>query len=223
MSIPKVPSDPNKIQWRIDEWFPEIPETVRGRLKLYHGELMKVNKSFGLVLPKTIPSADAIHFADPILAWRVIEKDNKFNEIYDVGSGGGFPGLVFALLSPGKRFHLVESDLRKAEFLKQIILTLRVENADVIVKSIETFPPDSVNCAVCRSFLPLSRSLLVARKIFATKGVFYHLKGDEWAGEISSLPTQLCSYWQPGLLGEYKLPGPSSSETRLAVIRTEKT
>ncbi len=223
MSVPKVVPDPNKIHWRIDEWFPEIPETVRGRLKLLHEEVLKGNKSFGLILPKTVSNADAIHFADSILAWRVIDKDTQVKEIYDVGSGGGFPGLVFALLSPGRKFHLVDADPRKAEFLKQMISLLRIENADVIVRAVETFAGDSINCAVCRSFLPLSRALLVARKVFASKGVFYHMKGDEWAGEFSGLPTQLCSFWQPGLLGEYKLPGPFPSEIRLAIIRTEKT
>lgn len=224
MGIPKiVVPEANLVNWRIGQWFPEIPEPVLNRLKLYQDEVLKFNKAFNLIGAKTLSNTDAFHFADSILAWRVIEKDLKYGEIFDIGSGNGFPGLVFAMLAPGKKFHLVEADPKKAEFLKQALITLRIENADVIVKAIESFAPDSISCAVCRGFLPLAKALLVARKPFTTKGVFYHLKGDEWAGEFSSLPTQLCSYWMPGLLGEYALPLASAATVRLAVIRTEKT
>ena len=222
MSRPKVIADPNKINWRLDEWFPDLPEKMRANLKLYHEELLKFNKTVNLIGAKTVQSADAVHFANSILAARVIEKDLRGDEVYDIGFGNGFPGLVFALLVPNKKIHFVEGDKKRAEFLKHMISILKLKNADVVAQSIEAVGFGSINCAIGRGVLPLSKSLLLARKAFAVNGVYYHLKGEEWAKELATLPTQLCSYWQLGLLSEYVVPGLASSEGRSAVIKTEK-
>ena len=62
----------------------------------------------------------------------------------DIGSGGGFPGLVVAILAqpalPDLRVTLVESDLRKATFLRQAVQALSL-GADVISERIESVPP----------------------------------------------------------------------------------
>lgn len=203
----------------MDQWFPDLSEETRVALKKYHTELLKFNKTLNLIGVKTIPMADAIHFADSILAARVIEKDLKFDEIYDFGSGNGFPGIIMAILMPTKKFHLVDPDSRKAEFLKTIISELHLKNVDVLVRSLENLPDSSVQCAVSRGLAPISKAILMARKVVPVGGVYYHLKGEEWATEIADIPTQLCSFWQPGLLGDYKLP---VGEIRFAVVKTEK-
>jgi 16S rRNA (guanine527-N7)-methyltransferase len=203
----------------VDQWFPDLSEETKASFKKYHTALLKFNKTLNLIGVKTIPMADAIHFADSILASRVIEKDLKFDEIYDFGSGNGFPGIIMAILMPGKKFHLVDPDARKAEFLKAIISELNLKNVDVLVRSLENLPDNSVQCAVSRGLAPISKAILMARKVVPVGGVYYHLKGEEWATEIADIPTQLCSFWQPGLLGDYKLP---VGEIRFAVVKTEK-
>ncbi len=220
MNFAKSGSDALVVNWRIDQWFPDLDENSKKKLKTYHDELLKFNKTVNLIGVKTIPMADAIHFADSILASRVIAKDLKHDEVYDFGSGNGFPGIVLAILYPNKKFHLVDTDQRKAEFLKHIISTLGLKNADVFIRPVEAFPDGAIACAVTRGFASLSKALLMTRKIFPVGGVFYHLKGEEWATEISEIPIQLCSFWQPALLGEYKLP---VGEIKFAVVKTEKT
>ncbi|MEZ0390798.1 MAG: 16S rRNA (guanine(527)-N(7))-methyltransferase RsmG [Pseudobdellovibrionaceae bacterium] len=219
MNFAKSGSDSITIFWRIDQWFPDLSSDCRALLKKYHDELLKFNKTVNLIGVKTIPMADAIHFADSILATRIMEKEISHDEIYDFGSGNGFPGLIMALMMPKKRFHLVEIDQRKAEFLKHMITLLGLKNADVMVRQIESFPEGSIQCAVSRGFASISKSILMTRKIFPIGGIYYHLKSEEWATEIADIPTQLCSYWQPGLLGEYKLP---VGEVRFAVVKTQK-
>lgn len=206
-------------RWRIDQWFPELNPQTKDYLKAYHTELLKFNKTVNLIGVKTIEHADAIHFADCILAHKVIVPHFKQIPIYDFGSGNGFPGVVFAILSPQYSFKLVEIDQRKSEFLKFVVSSLKLKNVEVLNVKLESLPLDSVDQAICRAFAPISKSILLGRKIFKLGGKFFHMKGEEWATEIASIPTQLCTFWQPSLLGDYKLP---VGEVRFAIVQTEK-
>jgi 16S rRNA (guanine527-N7)-methyltransferase len=219
LSIAKSGSEAITIHWRIDQWFPDLSPDLRSKFKKYHEELLKFNKTTPLIGVKTIPMADAIHFADSILAVQVIRKEMNEKEIYDFGSGNGFPGIIMALMMPDVQVHLVEMDSRKAEFLKHMLVQLGIKNANVLIRNVEALPQGSVRRAISRDFGPLSKAMLMTRKIFAVGGIYYHLKGEEWATEIAGIPTQLCSFWQPGLLGEYKLP---VGEVKFAVVKTDK-
>jgi len=219
VNFAKDGSEAVKIFWRIEQWFPELEKQIKDSFKNYHTELLKFNKTVNLIGVKTIPHADAIHFADCILASRIVVKEETSDIIYDLGSGNGFPGIIFALLMPTKKFRLVEVDQRKSEFLKHLTTRLGLKNAEVLNRQIESFEAGSINTAVCRGLAPISRALLMTRKVFAINGKLLHLKSEEWATEVAEIPTQLCTYWQPSLLGEYKLP---VGEIRYSVVKTEK-
>ncbi len=219
MNFAKSGSDSISVQWRIDQWFSELNPEVRLAFKKFQDELLKFNKSVPLIGVKTIPFSDAIHFADSIIASKIVLKDAKGEEIFDFGSGNGFPGLVMALLAPQKKIVLVEMDQRKADFLRHTISLIGVKNTTVMVRPVETLLDLSVKCAISRGFATVSKSILLARRSFVVGGDYYHLKGEEWASEIADIPSQLCSFWQPGLVGEYKLP---VGEVKFAVIKTTK-
>ncbi|MBC7372330.1 MAG: 16S rRNA (guanine(527)-N(7))-methyltransferase RsmG [Bdellovibrionaceae bacterium] len=206
--------------WRIETWFPDLDPNLLNHFKVYNEELVKFNKTVSLVPPKSIPVADALHFSDSILASRVITKSpNKFNEIYDLGSGNGFPGLVFALLNPSIKVHLVEMDQKKCEFLRHVIFATGVKNADVICTKIESMKENSISHAMVRGFASISKTVLLTRKLVVKGGVLFHLKGEEWGMEVSDIPIQLCSSWAPSLVGEYRLP---VGEVRFSIIKTDK-
>lgn len=207
-------------QWRIGTWFSDLSPDILNRLKTYFDELVKFNKTLTLVAPKTIPFADALHFSDSILASRVILKSNpQLKELYDLGSGNGFPGLVIALLNPSIKVHLVEYDVKKCEFLKHMITTLKLSNAVVVSGKVEDLKDNSVQFAVARGLSSISKVLLLMRTKVAKGGVIYHMKGEQWGMEVSEIPIQLCSSWSPSLIGEYRLP---VGEIKFAVIKTDR-
>lgn len=210
---------PPVIHWRIDKWYPDLSPEVRAKLKKFHDELVKFNRTLNLISVKTIPAADAIHFADSILASRAIAKRGPIAEIYDFGSGNGFPGLVYAAQNPSTKVHLVEVDGRKSEFLKHMISALALKNTTVHIQTVESLPDGSVPCAMSRGFAPIAKAILLARKTVRKGGIYYHLKSEEWATEVSQIPIQLCSYWTPSLVEEYKLP---IGEIRFNVVQTLK-
>ncbi len=208
------------IQWRIDGWFKDLSSEQKQRLKKYHDELCKFNKVLNLVSPKTLFTSDAVHFADAIASSQFVLKNINKNEcLFDIGSGNGFPGLVFSALEPDQKIALVDTDQRKCEFLKHTISILGLKNISVENTNVEKLPDDSILQAVARGFAPLPRAMLVLRKPVALGGVVYHLKSEEWSQEVSQVPSQLCSVWQPRLEGEYNIP---SLAHKMYVVKTDK-
>lgn len=206
--------------WRLKSWFPDFDESVHSKLKQYFLELLKFNKVINLVSSNSILHADAIHFSDSIFASIIVQKKvNKNNYLYDIGSGNGFPGLIYAILYPDQRVILLDSDQRKSEFLKHAVEVLGLSNVVVQNKKIEHCPPDSIEQAICRGFSPLPKGLLSLRKVVKKGGSVFHLKSTEWADEVSLIPIQLCSIWQPSLEAEYTLP---IGGIKMYIVRTTK-
>ena len=118
-------------QWRIRSWFPELDERAHERFRIYHLELLRWTKAINLISPSSAPTADLVHFADSILGAKFVLSDlgeeAASAEIWDIGSGNGFPGVVFAILRPSAGVICVESDERKASFLKQLGLRLELD------------------------------------------------------------------------------------------------
>jgi 16S rRNA (guanine527-N7)-methyltransferase len=206
--------------WRIKTWFPDLDEKTHEQLLKYYHELQKFNKVVNLISPKTVAHADAVHFADSILASRIISKKaNKSVYLYDLGSGNGFPGLIYSILYPDQKMVLIDSDERKCEFLKHIADTLGLTSVVVQNKKIEILTSNTIEQAICRGFAPLPKALLTLRKAVKKGGFIYHMKSEEWALEVSQIPTQLCSIWQPALESEYKLP---IGDIKMFVVKTTK-
>ena len=106
----------------------------------------------------------------------------------DLGSGGGFPGIVVALLAQDLmsdlRVTLVESDLRKATFLRQAAQSLGLP-VTVLSKRIETLDPLQADVLSARALAPLSSLLLFAEQHLSPTGTAVFPKGARFAAEIA--------------------------------------
>lgn len=106
----------------------------------------------------------------------------------DMGSGGGFPGLVIAViareLSPSMRVTLIESDARKATFLREARRALGL-SSEVILGRIETTPPLGGNVVSARALTSLSGLLGLAERHLRPDGVAMFPKGARRDEEIA--------------------------------------
>jgi 16S rRNA (guanine527-N7)-methyltransferase len=220
MSSSNKETQPSANSWRIAEWFPDLDPQVVERLKGFFDELLRFNATISLISPKTVPFADAIHFADSINGCRLVFKDLKTPcTVFDFGSGNGFPGIVFGIMYPDFKVVLVDSDPKKIEFLKHTINALKLTNITTAKEAVEALPEGCAQAGLARGFGTIPKSLIAFRKACKKGGKIYHFKSEEWATEIAQMPTQLCSFWTPSLVGEYKLPVGS---VKFAVVKTDK-
>src|SRR5712664_755038 len=75
------------------------------------------------------------HFCESMYAAQAIQE--RGGRLADVGSGGGFPGLPLKIIRPDLRVFLVESNLKKATFLAEVIRELELNDAQVLVRRYE--------------------------------------------------------------------------------------
>lgn len=95
--------------------------------------------------------------------------------IADLGSGAGFPGLVLAILGAGE-VHLIESDARKAAFLREAARAAAAEAA-VHHGRIEALAPVAADVVTARALAPLADLVALAVPWLAPGGVCLFLKG----------------------------------------------
>jgi 16S rRNA (guanine527-N7)-methyltransferase len=102
----------------------------------------------------------------------------------DLGSGAGFPGLVLAI-ETGIPFTLIESDARKAAFLKEAARELAAP-VTVLNTRIETGKPIPAPLITARALAPLDRLLALATPHLAPGGVCLFPKGRTWQSELTA-------------------------------------
>lgn len=104
----------------------------------------------------------------------------------DIGSGGGLPGIVAAIMmkdvSPNTRFVLIESDKRKSVFLKTVTRNLSL-SVDVISKRIEETEAQQADVLSARALASLDKLLGYAETHLKPDGCALFLKGKNWEKE----------------------------------------
>ncbi len=197
------------------DWFPTLDERTQERLRIYQIELLRWTAKINLISVNSEAQADRVHFADCIKAMEIFSKSEPTSEVWDIGSGNGFPGMVLGVLQPARKIMLVESDVRKASFLKNLALRLELPEVGVRNERIEQQPNDMIQVGICRGFAPLDQSLSSTMKVFSKGARFYHMKGPDWTVELARVPAQVCSTWNTNLLETYVLPEPRENENRV--------
>ncbi|MEP5199055.1 MAG: 16S rRNA (guanine(527)-N(7))-methyltransferase RsmG, partial [Paracoccaceae bacterium] len=94
----------------------DVSRETLERLDIYAALLAHWTKSINLVSPNSLPVLWQRHFLDSAQILPFVEEGSWL----DVGSGGGFPGAVIAIMSEKATVELVESDQRKATFLRTV-------------------------------------------------------------------------------------------------------
>lgn len=182
-------------------------------LQAYEALVRRWNSAINLVSKGSLQDFWARHIVDSAQIFTLCPP--SATRWADFGSGGGFPGLVVALLArdsmPDLRVTLVESDLRKATFLRQAVQTLGLE-ADVRSQRIESLPPLAADVVSARALAPLSDLLEFAEKHLTAQGAAIFPKGARHAEEIA----EARQAWSFDL---DTLPSLSDSEAAILVIR----
>lgn len=151
------------------------------RLTAYETVLRKWQPRINLVGPSTLPDLWRRHFLDSAQLFPLLPEATRV--LVDLGSGAGFPGLVLAILGVPE-VHLVESDARKAAFLRE---AARVAGVTVTVhnKRIETVTGILADVVTARALAPLADLLEWSFPFLGASGSALFLKGQALDDEVT--------------------------------------
>ncbi len=156
---------------------------TRERLERFAALLLHWNATLNLIAPADAPVLWPRHIANLLQLVPILPEG--LERAIDLGSGGGFPGLVLAIAT-GVHFDLIESDRRKASFLRSAVLetaapasvhACRIEQADL--------PP--ARLVTARALAPLPRLLPLASRLLTPGGVCLFLKGARVDQELADV------------------------------------
>jgi len=171
---------------------PVSRETLR-RLDVFVETLVTWNARTNLIAPSTVPHLWTRHVADSL---QLLDLAPAARIWVDLGSGGGFPGLVIACAlaeSPGAKVHLIESNAKKAAFLRE---AARLTGAPAVVHTerIESFVasfPGPADVVTARALASLKTLLDQSVSLLKTGALGLFLKGQDVEAEL----TEATKYW----------------------------
>ena len=113
--------------------------------------------------------------------------------ILDVGSGGGLPGVVLAIMLPARAVTLNDIVQKKSAFQSQVKAELKLANLSVVTGRVETLRPGievpgTFDAIVSRAFADLSDFVTLARHLVGEGGAIWAMKGQRPDDEIARLP-----------------------------------
>lgn len=164
----------------------DVSRETFDKLQTLEALVRKWTPAINLVSKSTVPDLWERHIVDSAQIFAACPEDAQ--SWADFGSGGGFPGLVVAIAAqearPKLRVTLVESDLRKATFLRQAAKSLDLEVA-VLTERAESLPSLQADVVSARALAPLSDLLGLARLHLRPNGTAIFPKGARAAEEIA--------------------------------------
>jgi 16S rRNA (guanine527-N7)-methyltransferase len=144
------------------------------RLGAYEQILLERGGPMGLVAPKDLVRVRERHILDSIRAAALVGPEPVSG--YDLGSGGGLPGIVLAIARPHLTVTLVEVRRNRAAFLRRAAAELGLTNIEVYPRRAETLRARKDLC-FARAFAPLPRAWSTAESLLVPGGRLLY-----WAG-----------------------------------------
>ena len=194
---------------------PDVSRETLERLQTYVELLKSWNRKINLVSQASLGDVWSRHILDSAQLIQFLpQKDVHW---VDMGSGGGLPGLVMAILlkelSPTAHVTMIESDQRKAVFLRACIRETQV-NARVIDQRIEQAPPQAGDVVSARALASVNTLLPHTLRHLAPNGFALFLKGRSAPEEIE----EARKFWRFSLEVSSSITDPEAHIIKLSDI-----
>lgn len=151
----------------------------------YLSLLQKWNRAYNLTAVRDPQEMLHLHLLDSLS----IAKYIAGNEMIDVGTGPGLPGIPLAICFPERSFTLLDSNGKKTRFLFQAKNSLGLGNVQEVQSRVEAYQPDrSYDAVISRAFSSLADMVERCSHLLASDGRFYAMKGQYPQQELSELP-----------------------------------
>jgi 16S rRNA (guanine527-N7)-methyltransferase len=181
------------------------------RLAAYVDLLSQWNRRINLVSANTMGDIWRRHILDCAQLYKLLPRQAK--AVVDLGSGAGLPGLVLAAMGVPE-MHLIESDLRKAAFLREAarIMAVPIALHPERIEKVSAFPADAI---VARACAPLDQLLEYSERFLGERTPCLFLKGESLGAELAAAEGR----WTMISENVPSLSDPSGVVAKLAAIR----
>ena len=202
----------------------DLNETQLNQLKTYCDFLIEYNKHTNLTAIKNEEDIYLKHFYDSLTLVKAINL-NDVNNVLDIGTGAGFPGMVLKIVYPQLDVTLLDSNNKKIEFLKELATKLNIKINTIydraenyIVNNREAF-----DLVISRAVANLQVLTEISLPFVKVNGLFIAMK----ANVNNELNTSLnCIKTCGGELTDtisFKLPIEDSERTLIVIKKINKT
>ena len=168
-----------------------LPDAAAARLAAYRALLAKWNDTYNLTALRDPAQMRTQHLADCLAVVAPLRRHaaGKPLRVLDVGSGGGLPGVVLAIVEPAWDVTCVDTVGKKAAFVRQVAAELALPNLHAEHARVEALraarPFDLITS---RAFASLPDFVHLTRPLLAPGGMWMAMKGKPPADEIAALP-----------------------------------
>ena len=171
-----------------DHFLPvDVSRETFERLQTFAGLVRKWTKKINLISKTSSADVWNRHIRDSLQLLMHFPEDPR--HYVDLGSGGGFPGIVLAIAlkkaHPATVVTLIESDKRKAAFLRTAAQTLDL-SCKVSAKRIEDVQPQSADVVTARALAPLNELLSYVQHHLSPDGIALLPKGVAYEDELQT-------------------------------------
>ncbi|MCT7359167.1 16S rRNA (guanine(527)-N(7))-methyltransferase RsmG [Thalassolituus pacificus] len=154
-------------------------------LRAYLDLLQKWNKAYNLTAIREPERMVDLHLLDSLAVHPFVQEADN---IADVGTGPGLPGIVLAIMNPHKTFTLLDSNGKKTRFLFQARTALGLDNVTIVNDRVEAYhPPRPFDMIVSRAFASLADMTHWCQHLRAEQGCFLAMKGQYPQDEIAAI------------------------------------
>lgn len=167
----------------------KLDPALRAPLLGYLAELEKWNAAYNLTSVRDPLDMVTRHLLDSLAVLPAIDA-LPIASILDVGSGAGLPGIPLALARPHWQVGLLDSNGKKARFLRHAVRTLGLVNAEVYESRAETLqdePP--FDAIISRAFSALGEFFTMTEPLLADGGHWLAMKGRVDDNEAAAIPS----------------------------------
>ncbi|WP_304638605.1 16S rRNA (guanine(527)-N(7))-methyltransferase RsmG [Pseudomonas sp.] len=155
------------------------------QLLAYLQLLDKWNKAYNLTAVRDPAEMIGRHLLDSLSILGYVTEGSWL----DVGSGGGMPGIVLAIMRPESNFTLIDSNGKKTRFLTQARLELNLRNLQVVNSRVEAYMPEvPFDGIVSRAFSSLADFTSLTRHLGRSETRWLAMKGIYPEEELTALP-----------------------------------
>lgn len=166
----------------------DVTAARQEKLLAYLALLQKWNKVYNLTAVRDPMEMVTLHLLDSLSVLPHINSNN----LLDVGSGGGLPGIVLAVCKPELRVTTIDTVQKKAIFMRQVKGELCLDNLTVVHARVEGYQPaEKFEVIVSRAFSDIALFIKLTKHLLLDKGKWLAMKGQIPHEELQGLVVRL--------------------------------